>query len=66
MVWAPTVPSACCGRRLVWCLEQTFQWKSLRERESQSQVLPGSFLTRPQPASPVDMTSDSTNQCLGG
>nr|XP_045374956.1 rab effector Noc2 isoform X2 [Camelus bactrianus] len=70
LTWPPPVPSACPGQRHVWCVEQTFQWKSLRGRErgSWSQALPGSFPTSPEglcrPALP-SVTSDSTSSVLG-
>ncbi|XP_030152383.1 LOW QUALITY PROTEIN: rab effector Noc2 [Lynx canadensis] len=65
------VPLCLPWQRRDWCMEQIFQWKSLRARESWKgpQTPPGSFLTGlgalSWPAL-LDVTSDSTNQCLWG
>ncbi|XP_073735425.1 LOW QUALITY PROTEIN: rab effector Noc2 [Callorhinus ursinus] len=52
-------------QRHVWYMEQTFQWKSSREKENWESLVSKQSGALSWPAL-LDMTSDSTNQCLGG
>lgn len=49
----------------VWDMEQTFQWKSSREKENWKSLVSKQSGALSWPAL-LDMTSDSTNQYLGG
>ncbi|XP_040497055.1 LOW QUALITY PROTEIN: rab effector Noc2 [Ursus maritimus] len=51
-------------QRHIWCMEQTFQWKSSREKASWEGLVSSLEPSAGQPC--WDVTSDSTNQCLGG